>query len=72
MAAVRLWQRMADHDVPGTRTREGSSRERFLEAADDQFIASGYDRCTIRSIATQAGTSLASLTRHWTNKHRLF
>ncbi|TNE38784.1 MAG: TetR/AcrR family transcriptional regulator [Sphingomonadales bacterium] len=52
--------------------RENSSRQRFLEAADDQFIAHGYDRCTIRAIAAKAGTSLASLTRNWKGKKDLF
>ncbi len=54
------------------RSRDISSRQRFLEAADDQFIAHGYDRCTIRAIAAQAGTSLASLTRNWKGKQDLF
>lgn len=49
-----------------------SSRARFLEAADDQFILHGYDGCTIRAIAAQAGTSLASLSRNWTSKRHLF
>lgn len=49
-----------------------SSRERFLNAADEQFILHGYDGCTIRAIATQAGTSLASLSRNWTSKRHLF
>lgn len=49
-----------------------SSRARFLEAADDQFVRNGYDRCTIRAIAAQAGTSLASLSRNWTSKRHLF
>lgn len=49
-----------------------SSRDRFLEAADEQFIEHGYDRCTIRAIAAQAGTSLASLSRNWTSKRHLF
>lgn len=52
--------------------RDGTSRQRFLEAADDQFIANGYDRCTIRAIAAHAGTSLASLSRNWTSKRHLF
>lgn len=51
---------------------EGSSRDRFLTAADDQFIESGYDRCTIRAIAARAGTSLASLSRNWSGKQELF
>ena len=54
-------------DVP-----EGSSRDRFLTAADDQFIDSGFDRCTIRAIAARAGTSLASLSRNWSGKQELF
>ena len=37
-------------------TLESTSRERFLVAADEQFIESGYDRCTIRAIAARAGT----------------
>ncbi|MCW3834433.1 TetR/AcrR family transcriptional regulator [Sphingomonas canadensis] len=49
-----------------------SSRERFLSAADDLFIAYGYDGCTIRAIAAQAGTSLASLSRNWSSKRHLF
>jgi len=53
-------------------TPEGSSRDRFLIAADDQFIESGYDRCTIRAIAARAGTSLASLSRNWSGKQELF
>lgn len=55
-----------------TVVREGTSRQRFLEAADDQFILHGYDRCTIRAIASHAGTSLASLSRNWTSKRHLF
>lgn len=51
---------------------ESSSRDRFLTAADDQFVESGYDRCTIRAIAARAGTSLASLSRNWSGKQELF
>ncbi|KKW92009.1 TetR/AcrR family transcriptional regulator [Sphingobium chungbukense] len=49
-----------------------SSRERFLDAADQLFIREGYDRCTIRAISAAAGTSLAVLSRHWDNKQQLF
>lgn len=55
-----------------TEAPESTSRERFLIAADDQFIESGYDRCTIRAIAARAGTSLASLSRNWSGKQDLF
>lgn len=43
-----------------------------MEAADDEFILHGYDRCTIRAVAARAGTSLASLSRNWSSKQDLF
>lgn len=49
-----------------------SSRERFLAAAAEEFIAHGYDRCTIRAIAARAGTSAASFSRNWKDKRQLF
>lgn len=55
-----------------TGLRDHTSKQRFLEAADRQFIVHGYDRCTIRAIAAQAGTSLASLSRNWASKRHLF
>ncbi|WP_159981764.1 MULTISPECIES: TetR/AcrR family transcriptional regulator [unclassified Novosphingobium] len=58
---------------PGAAERGGeSSRDRFLDAADQLFIREGYDRCTIRAISATAGTSLALLSRHWDSKHQLF
>lgn len=57
---------------PNPADRDASSRERFLAAAEDQFIANGYDGCTIRAIAAQAGTSIASLSRNWDSKKHLF
>lgn len=58
--------------APNPADRDASSRERFLAAAEDQFIANGYDGCTIRAIAAQAGTSIASLSRNWDSKKHLF
>lgn len=58
--------------APEEGQRDSTSKQRFLEAADSQFVANGYDRCTIRAIAAQAGTSLASLSRNWTSKRHLF
>jgi AcrR family transcriptional regulator len=49
-----------------------SSKSRFLAAAEELFIRNGYDGCTIRAIAAQAGTSLASLSRNWKSKRHLF
>ncbi len=76
MAARRLMTDAAAEllkpDVATRPPRTGTSRDRFLVAAEDQFIARGYDGCTIRAIAAQAGTSLASLSRNWTSKQHLF
>jgi AcrR family transcriptional regulator len=55
-----------------TGTTDQSSKARFLLAADELFVRHGYDGCTIRAIAAQAGTSLASLSRNWKSKRHLF
>jgi len=49
-----------------------SAPARFLAAADRVFLRSGYDGATIRAIAEESGTSLASLSRHWAGKEDLF
>jgi AcrR family transcriptional regulator len=49
-----------------------SAHGRFLAAADRVFLRCGYDGTTIRAIATEAGTSLANLSRHWSGKEDLF
>tara|TARA_B100001057_G_scaffold373059_1_gene377462 strand:+ start:387 stop:1067 length:681 start_codon:yes stop_codon:yes gene_type:complete len=67
--------------APGTSTelpteggprRDQSSKARFIEAAALEFVETGYEKCTIRSIAARAGTSIASLSRNWTGKQHLF
>lgn len=50
----------------------GKSKDRFLAAAAEEFVQSGYDRCTIRTIAARAGTSIASFSRNWPDKKALF
>lgn len=49
-----------------------TSKDRFIAAAAEGFIETGYDGCTIRAIAGRAGTSIASLSRNWTGKRHLF
>jgi len=67
-----LSPRRAPLDKARPQAADQSSKARFLLAADEQFIRYGYDRCTIRAIAAQAGTSLASLSRNWKSKRHLF
>ena len=75
----------AGHRPPGKRRRtsaprpsvarandRASAHARFLSAADRVFLRFGYDGTTIRAIATEAGTSLANLSRHWWGKEDLF
>ncbi|BAK65806.1 TetR family transcriptional regulator [Sphingobium sp. SYK-6] len=68
----RTPRRATSGKVMAEGSADQSSKARFLLAADEQFIRYGYDRCTIRAIAAQAGTSLASLSRNWTSKRHLF
>jgi AcrR family transcriptional regulator len=43
-----------------------------MEAADRVFVAEGYRGATIRAIAREAQTGLATLSRHWPGKQELF
>lgn len=49
-----------------------TSRQRFLECAENMFIVEGYRGTTIRAICAMAGTSLAILNRNWPSKEELF
>lgn len=57
---------------PAKVTAPESGRTRFLEAADRVFLAEGYKGATIRAIAKNSQSSLATLSRHWTGKRELF
>jgi len=52
--------------------KKDDSRERFLLAAEQQFMEHGYRATTIRAICAEAGTSLAILNRNWPSKEALF
>jgi len=52
--------------------KKDDSRERFLLAAERQFMEHGYKATTIRGICAEAGTSLAILNRNWLSKEALF
>lgn len=48
------------------------TKQAILVAARDRFGTVGFDRATIRSIATQADVDPALIIHHFTNKQRLF
>ncbi len=48
------------------------TRRQILEAARRAFAANGFDRATIRAIATEAGVDPASVMHHFGNKRGLF
>ncbi|MDI6912505.1 helix-turn-helix domain-containing protein [Nocardioides sp.] len=47
---------------PGRRPGRSSTRDQIARAAREQFAAKGYDRVTLRAIATQAGVDAALVT----------
>jgi AcrR family transcriptional regulator len=59
--------------MPETRAAQRrQTEERILAAARRAFADAGYDRATIRSIATAAGTDPALVMRYFGSKEELF
>lgn len=52
--------------------KRAQTAHRILEAARDQFAASGYDGTTIRSIAAAAGVDPSLVMQHYGSKSALF
>ncbi len=52
--------------------RKAQTQEKILRAAMDLFALRGYDRTSIRQIATRAGVSRASIFWHFSDKATLF
>lgn len=57
---------------PPRRTRGELTREAILAAAQNRFAGDGYERATIRAIATEAGVDPALVMRYFGNKESLF
>jgi AcrR family transcriptional regulator len=59
---------------PRARRRPGAeaTREKILEAARDQFAAYGFDRATIRGIASAVGVDPALVLHYFGSKAQLF
>lgn len=56
----------------GRRPGKSTTREEILAAARAAFAAQGYERTTIRGIATNAGVDPALVVRYYGSKERLF
>ncbi|NLU70256.1 TetR family transcriptional regulator [Streptomyces sp. HNM0574] len=52
--------------------RSDATRAAILNAARDRFAADGYERATIRAIASQAGIDPSMVMRYYGNKEGLF
>ena len=66
---------MSASDVPrrsGRRAGASGSREAILKAARGSFAALGYDRTTIRAIASEAGVDPALVVHFFGSKQQLF
>jgi len=58
--------------TPGRRPGASTTREDLLAAARAEFAASGYDRATVRAIASRAGVDPAMIKHHFGSKQGLF
>ncbi|MGV9694050.1 TetR family transcriptional regulator [Streptomyces sp. NPDC003444] len=61
-----------ERSAPDGGARGGDTRERLLAAASALFAERGYDRATVREIASRAGVNQALLFRHFGSKQALF
>ena len=59
-------------NTPAKPRRSDATRAAILAAARERFAADGYERTTIRAIATQAGIDTALVMRYFGNKEGLF
>ena len=59
-------------NTPAKPRRSDATRAAILAAARERFAADGYERTTIRAIATQAGIDPALVMRYFGNKEGLF
>jgi AcrR family transcriptional regulator len=57
---------------PGRRPAGSGTRETILETARDCFAELGYDRTTLRGIATRAGVDVALVSHYFGGKQQLF
>ncbi len=73
----RLFAKLGGHLEPLAATQAGGARsqrtrERILAAARQQFASLGFDRCTVRSVASEASIHPSLVMRYFGSKEGLF
>jgi AcrR family transcriptional regulator len=66
---------MSDERAEAARLRDGrttDTRERVLRVVEQLYLAGGYERINLHTIAQQVGVSKAALFHHFRNKQDLF
>lgn len=66
---------MSDERAEAARLRDGrttDTRERVLRAAEQLYLAGGYEHINLHAIAQQVGVSKAALFHHFKSKQELF
>jgi AcrR family transcriptional regulator len=58
--------------LPKSESREGTTRQRFLDAGARVFASHGYAGASMEQVADEAGLSRAALYKHFANKEALF
>jgi AcrR family transcriptional regulator len=62
----------APREIPRPDGKGERTRQNILEAARACFARVGFERATIRMIATEAGADKSSVTQYFGSKHQLF
>jgi AcrR family transcriptional regulator len=63
---------MSAPEISSRPRRSDGTRSAILAAARERFAADGYERATIRAIASDAGIDPAMVMRYYGNKEKLF
>ncbi|MDQ1106772.1 TetR/AcrR family transcriptional regulator [Nocardioides zeae] len=63
---------MTTAEKPSRAAQRAASARRILDAAREEFAAHGYDKATIRAIASRAGVDPALVMQHHGSKAALF
>lgn len=63
---------IAEVQTPGRRRRSEAKRAAILDAAEDRFLADGYERANIDVIAARAGVSKRTVYDHFGEKSTIY
>lgn len=63
---------IAEVQTPGRRRRSEAKRAAILDAAEDRFLADGYERASMDVIAARAGVSKRTVYDHFGEKSAVY